>query len=309
MKKLISLLVLCGLFLPCAAKLTKKPVFRPDWTYQVPSTNSTTYIYVIEKGEGETQREALNQAIGRVFQSTANRIGQFVSTDEIHRAVQSGTDYEVISSKMKIPVNKVCEFPRQNPEDGTWTVYILCQVAVSGNVRPEFKSFNGCSSHIIYDRQMEKWDKQIQDSIDAVQESVRRSNTRAIVASSFIPGMGQMLKGQGGAGAAFLVSEIVLFGGGTACYFFGQEQARIMKSTGISYEQYTLAKNKKNVYEIAMYTAFGIGTVVHIANMVHAGVVKDKKLSQKITFATAIIPTNEYSHPTYAMGAALQVKF
>lgn len=309
MKKFISLLIVCGLFIPCAAKLTKKQVFRPDWTYQVPSTNSTTYIYVIEKGEGETQREALNQAIGRVFQSTANRIGQFVSTDEIHRAVQSGTDYEVISSKMKIPVNKVCEFPRQNPEDGTWIVYVLCQVAVSGNVRPEFKSFNGCSSHIIYDRQMEKWEQQIQDSILKVEEDKRQSNNRAIVASSFIPGMGQMLKGQGGAGAAFLVSEVALFGGGTACYFLGQEQARIMK-TSVSYEDYAVARDNKRTWDIATYCCFGVGAAVHIANMVQAYFAIDKRLQKHNTaFIPALIPTNEYSHPQYAMGAGVQIKF
>lgn len=309
MKKFISLLIVCGLFIPCTAKLTKKPVFRPDWTYQVPSTNITTYIYVIEKGEGETQREALNQAIGRVFQSTANRIGQFVSTDEIHRAVQSGTDYEVISSKMKIPVNKVCEFPRQNPEDGTWIVYVLCQVAVSGNVRPEFKSFNGCSSHIIYDRQMEKWEQQIQDSILKVEEDKRKSNARAIVASSFIPGMGQMLKGQGGAGAAFLVSEVALFGGGTACYFLGQEQARIMK-TSISYEDYAVARDNKRTWDIATYCCFGVGAAVHIANMVQAYFAIDKRLQNHNTaFIPALIPTNEFSHPQYAMGAGVQIKF
>ena len=308
MKKFISLLIVCGLFIPCAAKLTKKPVFRPDWTYQVPSTNSTTYIYVIEKGEGETQREALNQAIGRVFQSTANRIGQFVSTDDIHRAVQSGTDYEVISSKMKIPVNKVCEFPRQNPEDGTWIVYVLCQVAVSGNVRPEFKSFNGCSSHIIYDRQMEKWEQQIQDSILKVEEDKRKSNARAIVASSFIPGAGQMLKKQGGKGAAFLLSEVVLFGGGTACYFLAQDQAKIMKAPGTSYDAYKEAKNNKNIWDIAMYSCFGVGAAVHIGNMVHAWCVEDRKKPAAITFAPAIISTNEYSQPSYAMGAGVQIK-
>ena len=210
---------------------------------------------------------------------------------------------------MKIPVNKVCEFPRQNPEDGTWIVYVLCQVAVSGNVRPEFKSFNGCSSHIIYDRQMEKWEQQIQDSILKVEEDKRKSNARAIVASSFIPGMGQMLKGQGGAGAAFLVSEVALFGGGTACYFFGQEQARIMK-TSISYEDYAVARDNKRTWDIATYCCFGVGAAVHIANMVQAYFAIDKRLQNHNTaFIPALIPTNEYSHPQYAMGAGVQIKF
>ena len=117
-----------------------------------------------------------------------------------------------------------------------------------------------------------------------------------------------MLKGQGGSGAAFLLSEMVLFGGGTACYFMGQEQAKIMK-TSKSYEEYINAKSMKKTLDIAMYTAFGVGAVVHIGNMVHAWVVKDKKLAQNITFAPAIIPTNEYTTPSYAYGAGVQIKF
>lgn len=309
MKKLLLVLVLGSLLTPAYAKLTKKPTFRPDWTYEAPESHDPSFLYVVEHGEGNTKREALNQAIGRVFQSTANRIGQFVSTDEINRAVQAGTDYEVISRKMKVPINKVCEFPMQNPGDGTWTMYILCQVAVAGNIKPEFQPFNGCTNHERYDELEAIWNQQIQDSINSNKATIRKSDTRAIVASTFIPGLGQMLKGQGGSGAAFLLSEVVLFGGGTACYFMGQEQIKTMKAVGTTYEQYTNAKKMKNVYDIAMYTAFGVGAVVHIGNMVHAWVVKDKHLPQNISFAPAIIPTNELLEPSYAYGLGVQIKF
>jgi len=309
MKKLLLVLALGSFVISASAKLTKKPTFRPDWTYEAPESHDPSFLYVVEHGEGNTAREALNQAIGRVFQSTANRIGQFVSTDEINRAVQAGTDYDVISRKMKVPINKVCEFPRQNPTDGTWTMYILCQVAVAGNVTPEFKPFNGCTKHERFDELEAIWNQQIQDSINNSKESVRKSNARAIVASTFIPGLGQMLKGHGGSGTAFLLSEIVLFGGGTACYFLGQEQTKTMKAVGTSYEDYKSAKNMKNTYDIAMYTAFGLGAVLHIGNMVHAWVVKDKHLPQNISFAPAIIPTNELLQPSYAYGAGVQIKF
>ena len=309
MKKSILLLLMSVLTLSISAQMTRKPTFRPDWTFKAPAPENSTYIYVVEHGEGNTKREALNQAIGRVFQSTANRIGQFVSTDEINRAVQAGTDYEVISRKMKVPVNKVCEFAIQNPEDYSWTMYILCQVAKAGNITPEFETSDECTKHEIFDKAMERWNKQKQDSILNAQNKVKQSNTRAIVASTFIPGLGQMLKGHGGSGTAFLLSEVVLFGGGTACYLMGQEQVKIMKATGTTYEQYTNAKNMKNTLDIAMYAAFGVGAVVHIGNMVHAWVVKDKKLAQNITFAPVIIPTNEHSTPNYAMGAGVQIKF
>ena len=144
----------------------------------------------------------------------------------------------------------------------------------------------------------------------AREEAIRKkSNTNAIIASAFIPGTGQMLKGHGGQGAAFLVCELALFGGGTACYFMGQEQVKTMKAVGTSYEDYKSAKNMKNTYDIAMYTAFGLGAVLHIGNMVHAWVVKDKHLPQNISFAPAIIPTNELLQPSYAYGAGVQIKF
>ena len=120
--------------------------------------------------------------------------------------------------------------------------------------------------------------------------------------------MGQMLKKQGGSGAAFLLSELALFGGGTACYFLGQDQAKIMK-TSKSYAEYTNAKNMKGTLDIAMYTAFGVGAAVHVANMVHAWYVKDKNLMSRFAFAPAIIPINEYTTPSYAYGAGVQIKF
>ncbi len=308
MKKLLLLVVFGSLVVSASAKLTRKPTFRPDWTFEAPESHETSFLYVVEHGEGSTQREALNQAIGRVFQSTANRIGQFVSTDEINRAVQAGTDYEVVSRKMKVPINKVCEFPVKNP-NGNWTMYILCQVAVAGNVVPEFKPYNGCTNHERFDELEAIWNKQVQDSINAVNKVNKKSNARSLVASTFIPGMGQMLKKQGGSGAAFLLSEVALFGGGTVCYFLGQEQLKKMKAVGTSYEDYKTAKNMKNTLDIAMYAAFGAGVAVHVGNMVHAWVVEDKNLKQNFSFVPAIIPSNEYSIPSYAYGAGIQFKF
>ena len=311
MKKIISLLLLCGVLFPAYAKMTRKPTFRPDWTYEAPAppTTNKTYLYVVEHGEGKTQREALNQAIGRVFQSTANRIGQFVSTDEINRAVQAGTDYEVISRKMKVPVHKVCEFPIRNAYDDTWTMYILCQVAIAGNIIPEFEPCNECTKHERFDELNAIWEKQQQDSINAIENNTQKSNTRAIVASTFIPGMGQMLKKQGGSGAAFLISEVALFGGGAVCYYMADAQQKIETAPKSTYQEVVDAKKMKQTWNIAMWTCFGIGAAVHVTNMVHAWYVKDKKLEARFAFVTAIIPTNEYSTPSYAMGAGVQIKF
>ncbi len=308
MKRLFILLFMGSMAFVVTAQM-RKPTFRPDWTFKAPAPSNATYLYVTEHGEGKTKREALNQAIGRVFQSTANRIGQFVSTDEINRAIQAGTDYEVISRNMNVPINKVCEFAVQDTVDFTWTMYILCQVAKAGNITPEFEATEECTKHAMFDRAMGRWQRQ-QDSIaQNAKNAEKYVNARAFAASTFIPGMGQMLKGHGGKGTAFLLSELALFGGGTACYFMSKDQAKKMKATDITYNAFKDAKDKKRTYDIIMYTCYGVGAAVHIANMIHAWCVADRRSRVHVSLVPSVIPVNEYSMPSYAMGAGLQVNF
>ncbi len=158
MRKILFFTLLALISTSAMAQQPQKPQFRPDWVYNTPHPGNSTYLYVVEHGEGATKREALNQAIARVFQSTANRIGQFVSTDEINRAVQAGTDYNVIGRNMKVPVHKVCEFPIQN-EDYSWTVYVLCQVAKAGNITPEFEECDLCNAHTIFDKNLKYYNE------------------------------------------------------------------------------------------------------------------------------------------------------
>lgn len=309
MRKTFLLILLGAIAVTATAQMTRRPVFRPDWVFEAPRPSNGTYLYVVEHGEGNTKREALNQALGRIFQSTANRIGQAFSTDAVNRAVQSGTDFEVIARNMKVPINKVCEFPVQDTLTNSWTMYILCQVAKAGNITPEFEATDECTKHTRFDKALAKWKEQQEAKEKQQQQAILRKNGQALVASTFIPGMGQMLKKQNGSGAAFLVSEVALFGGGTACYFLGQEQLKTMKAAGTSYNNYKEAKDMKGTLDIAMYTCFGVGIAVHIANMVHAWYVKDKHLPVTVAFVPAVIPTNELSTPSFATGAGIQVTF
>ena len=309
MKKLFLLTLFGAFALTATAQMTRRPQFRPDWVFEAPRPGNATYLYVVEHGEGNTKREALNQAIGRIFQSTANRIGQTISTDEINKAVQAGTDYEVIARNMKVPINKVCEFPIQDTLTNSWTMYVLCQVAKAGNIIPEFEATDECTKHTRFENAMQMWKDQLKDKEKAEKRAVTRVNARALAASTFIPGAGQMMKKQGGAGAAFLLSELALFGGGTACYFLAREQSKKTNSYGISYSDYKSAVDKKNMYNIVMYSCFGAGVAVHIGNMIHAWCVKDKRKSAQLTFVPAIIPINDYSTPSFAYGAGVQITF
>lgn len=114
----------------------------PDWIINKPTPTNNTYLYVVESATGQTELQARNRAIAEVFRSTAMRIGQPIDSEEINRALQSGTEYYVIASQYDIPINKVCEYT--DNKTSPCRVYVLCQVAKAGNIHVEFDDFTSC---------------------------------------------------------------------------------------------------------------------------------------------------------------------
>lgn len=114
----------------------------PDWVTNKPTPTNNTYLYVIESATGQTELSARNQAFARLFQSTAMRLGQTINSEEINRAVQRGTSFDVVSRQYNIPINKVCEYTEY--KNNSYRVYVLCQVAKAGNIPVQFDEFNGC---------------------------------------------------------------------------------------------------------------------------------------------------------------------
>ena len=311
MKKYTTILLVLCIFRTFGTYASNNPCDQyegrpmPDWVMgATPEPHNSSYYYKVFEGANSDREVARNQAIKKAFQQAMTFISVGVRTDEVFAAIdKEGYDMNVISETFSIPIYFTCEFAKRTPDGTKWIYWILCQIAVRGNIVPQFNThFSECNTHHI-------WDKEKEDCMKGITDAENKSNGRALAASTFIPGLGQMLKGQGGSGAAFLISELALFGGGTACYFLGAEQAKIMKAPGTSYSEYQNAKKMKNVYDIVMFSAFGVGAAVHIANMVHAWYVKDKKAPVNFTFVPAIIPVNELSSPSYAVGAGVQIKF
>lgn len=286
---------------PCS-KYEGRPM--PDWIMgATPEPHNSSYYYKVFDSASPDREEARNQAIKKAFQQAMAFISNTVNSSDVYEAIAEGRSLNVISETFSIPIYFTCEFSKKTPDGKQWVYWILCQIAVRGNVVPQFDThFAECSSHTI-------WDKEREDCLKGIRDARKKANTSAIIASAFIPGAGQMIKGHGGSGAAFLISELALCGGGTACYFLGEGQTKIMKSPGTSYTEYQNAKNLKKTLDIAMFTCFGVAGVVHISNMIHAWLVSDKKAPKNISFAPALIPTNEYSTPCYATGAGVQIKF
>ena len=281
----------------------------PDWIFEKPERSNKTFYYHVEKGVGETETEARNAAYTQAFMQVALKLGIPLNTEDINDAIASGTNVKMLSQRFTIPINVACYCSRRDEELGGWNYWLLCQIPEIGHAdNARFDDYNECFVHKRYDALQEEIkaarEKQRQDSL----RTVKKSNARALAASAFIPGLGQMLKKQGGSGTAFLLSEVVVFGGGTFCYFMREEQTKIIKNPA-SYEEFKHAQNLQNIYNIAMYTAFGIGAAIHIGNMVHAWIVPDKRIQNNITFVPALIPTNDFATPSYAWGAGVQIKF
>lgn len=276
----------------------------PDWVMgATPEPHNNTYYYKVFEGSNSDREVARNQAVKKAFQQAMTFISVGVKADEVFAAIeQEEYDINVISETFSIPIYFTCEFAKKSPDGTKWIYWLLCQIAVRGNIVPQFNThFSDCNTHDI-------WDKEKEDCMKGISDAEKTANVRSLIASSFIPGMGQMLKGQYGTGAAFLASEVALFAGGMTCCLLGKEQIKIMQSMETSYTDYQIAKKKKNTLDIVAGTCFGIGIAVHVANMVHAWYVKDKKLTNNIAFTPTIIQTDEYSTPSYAMGVGIQIK-
>ena len=269
----------CFIFILSLMALGSFAQDKPGWIYNKPMPANNSYLFVVESAMGLTELEARNQAFARVFQSTAMRIGQPINSDEINRAVQNGTDFNVISAQYNIPINKVCEYTEKQPNG--YRVYILCQVARAGNTIVDFDyEFNGCHDVKQY------------------------KNSTALLKSVFVPGLGQMGKHHTKEGVITLCSEAVLLGGGLATYYFAQNQIAIMKNANTSYTDYMLARSKYNTMRTVNTICYAAAAVVYAFNLYRAYSLRPI-YSESFAFDPVLMQTDN----SMAMGVGLTYKF
>ena len=281
----------------------RKPEYRPDWVYNTPHPGNATYLYVVEHGEGATKREALNQAIARVFQSTANRIGQFVSTDEINRAVQAGTNYDVIGRNMKVPVNKVCEFALQDQTNYSWTVYVLCQVAKAGNITPEFEDCDLCNAHTVFDRNMKYYNDQLAQQKLNARKARNKENAISLVESAFVPGLGQIMKGHVTEGTFTLIGEVGLLSGGIATYAVAKNKLELLKAEDLDYASFNQLTKEYNGLRAGSYIMYVTAGALYAFNLYRAYCAPSYK-HRNYSFYPTIIPTDNQQ---LALGVGMSV--
>ena len=150
-----------------------------------------------------------------------------------------------------------------------------------------------------------------------LEKKMKQIDGIALAASFFVPGAGQMYKGEGGKGAGILISEVALVGGGVTCYFLGKKQLNIMRDRTVEYTAFNAAQKNYNTMRIISYSCYGAAAALYIFNLCHAYLMhpsEDPKVKKRlgveeIGFCPSIMPINEFSNPSYAMGAGIQIRF
>lgn len=251
---------------------------RPGWTHNTPKAGNNTYVYVVERGGGTTVNEAINNALLKVLRTTMMRIGAVVSWEEVNSSLQKGADWGTVAMKYNIPVNKVCEYVEQKTERG-YRVAVLCQVAKSGAVYPEFDEFTACTDTKSY------------------------SDGAALLKSVFIPGLGQMGKNHTTEGVITLLGEVVLVGGAVGTYYMAQQELTTMRDRDVSFEDYQTAKSNYETYRHANIACLSAAGILYVYNLIRAYTMTPKYKTRSLSFTPSIMPTD------YGLASGINLTF
>ena len=116
----------------------------PRWLRYLPKAGNDTYRYVVESATATSEDAAYNKAMGLVLQHSIMSLGLPFNSKQVEQAISTG-NLESKIAEWKIPVNPVCRY-RQGLESGGVRVYVLCQVAVAGNIEVLFDDFRNCGN-------------------------------------------------------------------------------------------------------------------------------------------------------------------
>lgn len=276
MKKIVILVFVVMAALSAMAQ--NKQQIRPDWLLKKPEAGNSTYEYVVEHGMGLTEKDALDEAINRIHQYYTRRLGQKIES------TQNGVELQ--NESYTIPFKKVCEYTEKE-KDGTYIVYVLCQVALRGDIRPNFDEYLACNS------------------IGEYRNFMHKKNVSAIVASVFVPGAGQMVKRHYGSGVLTLLGEVVFVGGAVGSYFYAQNQLDIIKDYNVTIEDFNNAKKTYNICRITNIACLSAAGALYVYNLIRTGTMKYKLKNDHLSVTPVVMPAGN----GVASGVNLTFKF
>ncbi len=167
------------------------PQGRPTWILNppLPSTGESKFYYKVTYGEDIDINNARISAIATALYEGALKIGLYVSMDQIKDAIKK-RGIPGVSVDIKLPINIICDYSERLITKRGYKVWVLCQVAESGNIYPNFENFNDC------------YPTKLNTGINALWRSI------------LVPGWGQLYKDESLKGILFMAGSIGGLAGG-----------------------------------------------------------------------------------------------
>ncbi len=118
----------------------------PYWVNQIPTPTNSTYYYRVTHAEGKTYEKAYAHAFAMAILESSWKMGVAVDSKNDMATIEQGIidSIEVRQHQSNIALNKVCEYQVKSATSDKVTLYILWQVAASGNITPRFDVFDKC---------------------------------------------------------------------------------------------------------------------------------------------------------------------
>lgn len=135
----LFLLVTGGLF----ANAQENP---PYWVNQLPKPENGTYYFRVTHAEELTYEKAYVQAFSMAILESSWKMGLPVDTKNDLATIVKGVENNISirSHQSHIAINKVCEWQTKNITSNKIVLYVLWQVASSGNIEADFGYFEKC---------------------------------------------------------------------------------------------------------------------------------------------------------------------
>ena len=142
MKQLFLSLLLATLGLSCVTAQDNPPY----WVNNLPKPENETYYFRVTHAEEQTYEKAYVRAFSMAILESSWKMGLPVDARNDLAAIEQGVEdnISIRSHQSNLAINKVCEWQTQNVSTGRIVLYVLWQVAASGNVEPRFEEFNKC---------------------------------------------------------------------------------------------------------------------------------------------------------------------
>lgn len=132
-----------------------------------------------------------------------------------------------------------------------------------------------------------KFDDKLKGWETDIESDNKRINRNAALCS-IIPGVGLMMKGHHWTGAAYLVGDAALLGGGAGMLVYANKQKDIFNSYNTSSTTKEIARRNYNTANTVSYCCFGAAAALYIGNIIHSYLATpDDDASPKFQYAIA----------------------